>query len=314
MSEFQPDRVELVLNVAQIGVDEPEPGASPRDTRQGEQHDVVVRIDDEQHRRVAAALADARSLCSPVEHDAKAFRLPVAPLLRPHDKSLRIEPGRVADAEFFVPFAGEESGTPQHGVTLSQLGQALHELDQLGAVLVPIPVDPADLVVLAVGVVVAALRSPELVAGGEHRRALREQQRCEEVLLLPLAQRADIGIVGRSFGAVIPTVIGVMAVAIVLAVRFVVLVVVADDVVQRETVMGGDEVHARPRLAAAPVEDVAGRRQAGAERREKTFVALPEPAHDVAILVVPFRPAGREAADLIAAGSAVPRLGDQLDR
>ena len=47
----------------------------------------------------------------------------------------------------------------------------------------------------------------------------------------------------------IPTVIGVMAVAIILAIRFVMLVVIADDVVQREAVMGRDEVNARLRFA-----------------------------------------------------------------
>ena len=47
-----------------------------------------------------------------------------------------------------------------------------------------------SLVVLAVGVVVALLRVAELVAGADHRHALREQQRGHEVPLLPLAQRA----------------------------------------------------------------------------------------------------------------------------
>jgi hypothetical protein len=41
--------------------------------------------------------------------------------------------------------------------------------------LVELPVDPADLVVLAVGVVVAALRAGELVAGEQHRHAVREE-------------------------------------------------------------------------------------------------------------------------------------------
>ena len=43
-------------------------------------------------------------------------------------------------------------------------------------------------------------------------------------------------------------------------------------------------------------------------------LAAPEVAHRVAILVVPLGPARREAADLVAAGAAVPRLGDQLHR
>ena len=47
-----------------------------------------------------------------------------------------------------------------------------------------------------------------------------------------------------------------MAVAVVLAVRLVVLVVVGDEVVEREAVMRGDEIDAGPGLAAAAVEQV----------------------------------------------------------
>ena len=43
------------------------------------------------------------------------------------------------------------------------------------------PVEPGDLVVLAIGVVVAALRAAELVAGQQHRHALRQEQRREQV-------------------------------------------------------------------------------------------------------------------------------------
>ena len=50
------------------------------------------------------------------------------------------------------------------------------------------PVEPGELVVLAVGVVVAVLRAADLVAGDEHRHALREEQDRGEVLHLPLAE------------------------------------------------------------------------------------------------------------------------------
>ena len=53
------------------------------------------------------------------------------------------------------------------------------------------PVEPADFVVLAVGVVVAELRVPHLVAHEQHRRASREQLEREEVFDLPIAQRLD---------------------------------------------------------------------------------------------------------------------------
>ena len=77
--------------------------------------------------------------------------------------------------------------------------------------------------------------------------------------------------------------------------------------------MGGDEVDARPRLAAAAVEQVARTRDAARELRQHAVVALPVGADRVAELVVPLGPARRELADLIAARADVPRLGDQLD-
>ncbi len=120
-----------------------------------------------------------------------------------------------------------------------------------------LPRHPADVVVLAVGVVVALLRAAELVAGEQHRRTLGQEQGREHVALLPVADLVDLRIVRGAFHPVIEGVVVGMAVAILLAVRLVVLLVVRNEVVQRETIMGGDEVHRRPRLAAAPVEQVA---------------------------------------------------------
>ena len=104
-----------------------------------------------------------------------------------------------------------------------------------------------------------------------------------------------------------------MAVAIVLAVRLVVLVVVADQVGEREAVVRGHEVDGGPGSAAAVLEDVAGTGEAGGEVGDLTRVALPESPHGVAVAIVPFRPPGREAAEAIAAVADVPGLGDQLD-
>src|SRR3546814_2540024 len=58
--------------------------------------------------------------------------------------------------------------------------------------------DLVDLVVLRVGIVVAVLGVPELVAGEDHRGSLRQQQRRHEVAFLALAQPDDLRIVGGS--------------------------------------------------------------------------------------------------------------------
>src|SRR5436190_58253 len=66
--------------------------------------------------------------------------------------------------------------------TAAQIGEMADEAGEvLGAVAQVAPVHPADLVVLAIGVVVAALRIADLVAGEQQRQALRQQQAGELV-------------------------------------------------------------------------------------------------------------------------------------
>ena len=114
--------------------------------------------------------------------------------------------------------------------------------------------DPADVAVLAVGVVVALLGATELVAGQQHWRALAEQQRGQHIADLPGADTLDFGIVGRALDAAVPGPVVGRAVVVVFAVRVVVLLVVGNAVVQREAIMSGDEVDAGPGLAALAVE------------------------------------------------------------
>ncbi len=78
--------------------------------------------------------------------------------------------------------------------------------------------------------------------------------------------------------------------------------------------MGGDEVDAGPGAPAAMAVDVGRAREARGEVARLALVALPEAPDGVAVAAVPFGPAGREAADLIAAHADVPGLGDHLCR
>ena len=141
--------------------------------------------------------------------------------------------------------AVEEVAAPEHRMRAPEGDQPLREREQR-AVLV-LPVEPRDLVVLAVGVVVAALRAADLVAAEQHRDALREEQRGEEVALLARAELEHLGVVGRALGAAVPRAVVALAVGAALAVGLVVLLVVGDEVVEREAVVRGDEVDARGR-------------------------------------------------------------------
>ena len=93
----------------------------------------------------------------------------------------------------------------------------------------------------------------ELIAG---QQALGEQQGRHDVLDLAQSHRIDLRIVRRASGATIPRAVVAAAVVVVLAVRLVVLVVVGDEVVEREAVMRGDEVNAGPGLAPLAIETI----------------------------------------------------------
>src|SRR5207245_4841749 len=145
------------------------------------------------------------------------------------------------------PATLEEPPPLKRGVPRPEMGEPRHELQEL--LVRVLPIEPADLVVLAIGVVVPLLRATDFVAGQQHRDALREQQRREEVPLLACSQAVDRRIVRRSLDTTVPGAIVGLTVLIVLAVRFVVLVVVLDEVLQSEAVVTGDEVDARERPA-----------------------------------------------------------------
>ena len=184
-------------------------------------------------------------------------------------------------------------------------------VNSISGVSASVPVDPADLAVLGVGVVVAVLGAAQLVAVQQHRHALAEQQRGDEVALLAGPRLEDLGVVGRALHAVVPRAVVALAVVVVLAVGVVVLLVVGHEVAQREAVVGGDEVDAGERAAARVLVEVGGAGEPRGEVAERGLAA-PEVADGVAVVAVPLGPLGREAADLVAAGADVPRLGDQL--
>src|SRR5262249_61326475 len=92
------------------------------------------------------------------------------------------------------------------------------------------PVPPADVVVLAVGVVVAALRAADLVALAEHGDALGEGEAGEQVARETVAQANHVRPLRLALDAPIVAPVGVAAVVVVLAVGLVVLALVTHQV------------------------------------------------------------------------------------
>ena len=150
-----------------------------------------------------------------------------------------------------------------------------------------VPVEPARIIVLAVGVIVAALTAPHLITHNKHGHTHRTTCGCEEVLHLPVAKALNCGIVRRTFEAAVPASVVVTSIAVVFAILFVVLVVIGDDVVQGKTVVTCNEIDAFLELRAlsgrkcsgcqadgqpcAPTESFAPRKKSRISSRNRSF-------------------------------------------
>src|SRR5262245_1288593 len=175
-----------------------------------------------------------------VEEEAERLGEARLPVLLRHLRSGRGEPADVADLAPADRPSLEPAAPAEHGMLGPEPNQIAHEAEKRAVGV--LPVVPRGLVVLAVGVVVSVLRPPDLVAAGQHRHALRQEQRREEIALLPAAKAVHVRIVGRPFGAAVPRSVVSLAVATVFAVGLVVLLVVRHEVAEREAVVRGDEV------------------------------------------------------------------------
>src|ERR1700739_3601388 len=194
----------------------------------------------------------------------------------------------------------------------AQSDQALNEVKKLFVYFFLIPIEPADLIVLTVRVVVPLLRMADLVAREQHRNSLGEQQCGHEIALLLASKAPDCGIVSGAFHTAVPAAVIVRAVAVFFTVGLVMFGVVADQVLQREAIMGSDKIDAGIRLAPAARVKIAGSGKAVGEFADQAAITLPVRANGIAIFIIPFGPAGREFADLITAFAKVPRFGDQF--
>src|SRR5437588_547340 len=238
----------------------------------------MVRVQEQQERVAGDAVAALIHLVNGVArqlHGERA-RLLVAPVVVGHLVPVGAEPGDVLDLRAANLSALKKFATAQNRVCVEDLYEVARELQKVAPLLVQVPVEPRNLVVLTPGVVVAALRSRRLVPGDEHRDALRQQERREEVSHLPPADGVNRRVFGRAFDAVVETEVVVVPVAVAFAVRLVVLLVVADEVSKGEAVVRGDEVDAGVRASASALVEVAAARQTKGEVVQLPSVAAPE--------------------------------------
>src|SRR5207253_9636246 len=97
----------------------------------------------------------------------------------------------------------EEARAAEDRMGPAECNHAAGERLQVRTGLVELPVVPGQLVVLVVGIVVAVLGAADLVATLDHREALREEERRQEVALLASAQVEDALVGGRPLRAAV---------------------------------------------------------------------------------------------------------------
>ena len=187
-----------------------------------------------------------------------------------------------------------------------------HELMEVPMPVEEAPVEPAHLVILAIGIVVAPLSAAHFVAHLEHRRTNRCEQDDDEVLYLAASQLLDGSVVGRPLDPAVPGQVRARAVPVAFAIRLVVLVVVGNQIVQREAVVAGHEIDALFGLPFLVAEDVRTAERSLRQQPDRAAVALDKAADVVPEAAIPLLPViADEATHLIETGS-VPRLRDQF--
>ncbi len=192
------------------------------------------------------------------------------------------------------------------------LNQQLHKPEDIAMFGQQIPIEPARAVVLAVGVIVSALATSHLIAHQKHGDSRGKHKGCEEVLHLLVTKPLDYGIVRRAFKPAVPASVLAASVAVVLAVVFIVLVVIGDEVVQCKAVVAGHEIDALLEFALLRTKDAWAPNQTIGCTPHRIIRATEEVADIVAKSVVPFLPTvAHEVADLVES-RRVPCLGDNL--
>src|SRR5271157_2451714 len=192
------------------------------------------------------------------------------------------------------------------------LDQQLHEAEDVGVFGQQIPVEPTRIVVLAVGVIVAALTTLHLVAHNKHGHTHRKHGGGEKVLYLPVAQPFYCGIVRWTFEAAIPASVVLAAVAVVFTIFFVVLVIIGDYVVEGKAIVARNEIDALLGFALLRTINTRAAKETIGCATNRIIRAAEEVADIIAKAVVPLLPAiSHEAADLIKS-CRVPGLGNHL--
>jgi hypothetical protein len=187
-----------------------------------------------------AASLDRRLALALLQLEAQGAESRIAP-----GRPLQVlsEPGNLGRIARFHVLAQEPFSPLQDSKFLGKGNRLLEELQDIRIPLRQFPIEPTDLIVLAVGVVIALLRPAHFITGQHHRRSPTYQQDRQGILDLLQAKSGDLSVLRRAFPAAVPAVVVIGAVGVPFAIGVVVLAVIRDEVHECEAVMGGDEVY-----------------------------------------------------------------------
>src|SRR5581483_4966332 len=148
-------------------------------TWQNERDRFVMCVDQKQKRFVPNRFAlktqnIGRIAAQQHSHTTNEWR---RPFFVAHLVSARVEPHDIAGFRSAYPPALEKLRTSKYRVDITKRDELSGKLQKLNLLLVVAPIKPTNLVVLAISVVITALRSSPLVSAIQHRHALRKKKR-----------------------------------------------------------------------------------------------------------------------------------------
>src|SRR5260370_12050388 len=129
------------------------------------------------------------------------------PFFLAHLVTTRIEPHHIPNFRTSNPPALEKFRTAKDRMIFPELNQSSGESKQLILLFIALPIEPTNLIVLAISVIVSVLRSAPFVAAAEHRHALRKKQRRQKIPALTSSQGVHLRLVVRTLPAPLPRLI-----------------------------------------------------------------------------------------------------------
>ena len=120
----------------------------------------MMGIDQEKQCAIQTFAPDSRRLSSPVQQHPQRLGVRVGPLLCRHFLGGWIQPSHVLDTDIFIECSGQKPAAVKKRLPLADFNQSFGEFEQVPAVRIDsFPIEPTDLIVLSIGVIVSALRS-----------------------------------------------------------------------------------------------------------------------------------------------------------